>query len=134
MALNIKISNEAASAALNGFTSLLDGGSLDIYDGAQPASADAAPTTQVRLASLPLGTPAYGAAVLGVADLATPASGLCLANGTATWYRLTKGDGSPMQDGTIGAASGFNLSLTSTAIVAGATLVVDSLVQTQPKA
>jgi hypothetical protein len=133
VALTMKLSNEAASAELDAFTALLDGGSLDLYDGAQPATADTAPTTQVKLVSLTLSSPAYDAAVDGVADFAAPASGLCLASGDAAWYRFTKNDGSPVQDGSVG-LSGANLNLTSIAIIAGATLVVDSFVQTQRKA
>lgn len=132
MALTTKVSNEAASAQLDAFTSLLDGGSLDVYDGAQPVNADTPPVAQHLLVSLALGTPAFGAAVLGVADLATPASGLCVFSGTATWYRFKKSDGSPIEDGSVG-TSGCNLNLTSTAIVAGATLIVDTFVQTQRK-
>lgn len=132
MALNSKISNEAASAELDAFTALLDGGSLDLYDGAQPATADTPVGAQNLLVSLSLGNPAYGPAVNGVADLAAPASGLCSASGIATWYRAKKSDSSPVQDGTVGLTDS-NLNLTSTAIIAGATLIVDSLVQTQRK-
>lgn len=133
MALAARISNEAASAELDAFTTLLDGGSLDIYDGAQPASADTPVGAQVLLVSLSLGNPSYAPAVDGVADLAAPASGLCAVSGIATWYRLKKTGGAPVQDGSVG-LSGCNLNLTSAAIIAGATLVVDSLIQTQRKA
>lgn len=133
MALSARISNEAASAELDAFTALLDGGSLDLYDGAQPASADTPVSGQTLLVSLPLGAPAYGPAIDGVADLAAPISGLCGASGIATWYRLKKSGGEPIQDGSVGLADS-NLNLTSAAIIAGATLVVDSLIQTQRKA
>jgi hypothetical protein len=133
VALSIRISNEAASAELDAFTTLLDGGSLDLYDGAQPATADTPISTQALLVSLSLGNPSYVPAVDGVADLAAPVSGLCVASGIATWYRLTKPGGAPVQDGSVG-LSGCNLNLTSTAIIDGATLVVDSLIQTQRKA
>ncbi len=133
MALSTRISNEAASAELDAFTTLLDGGRLDVYDGAQPASADTPVAGQRLLVSLSLGNPSYGPAVGGVAELAAPVSGLCVATGIATWYRLAKSDGAPVEDGSVG-LSDCNLNLTSAAIIAGATLVVDSLVQTQRKA
>lgn len=133
MALSMRLSNEAASAELDAFTALLDGGTLDLYDGAQPTACDTPVSTQALLVSLGLGNPAYQPAVDGVAELAAPASGLCALSGIATWYRFKKNDGSPVQDGSVG-LTGCNLNLTSAAIIAGATLVIDSFVQTQRKA
>lgn len=133
MALAMRLSNEAANAELNAFIALLDAGFLDLYDGDQPATCDTPPTTQVKLVRLTLGSPAFNPASAGVADLASPASGLCIANGDASWYRFTKSDDSPVQDGSV-ATSGANLNLTAVGMVAGATLIVDTFVQTQRKA
>lgn len=132
MALNLKVSNEGVSAQLDAIAALLDGGSIELYDGAQPATADTPVTTQTLLVSLSLGIPAYTPAVDGVADLAAPASGICVANGTATWCRFKKSDSSPIQDASVG-LSNANLNLTTVVMIAGATLIVDSLVLTQRK-
>jgi hypothetical protein len=127
MALTPKLSNAAASAECNALAALLDGGFLDIYDGVQPATADTSITTQNLLASLQFATPAFGAAVNGVAisDVITPDASAD-ASGTASWYRCFSSDHTTVvQDGSIG-TSGANLNLNSVAISIGAEVALDS--------
>jgi hypothetical protein len=93
MAHDLKLSHVAASAGIDAVLALLNGGFIDIYDGAKPANANIAVGSQVRLANLQLGTPAFAPAVAGIA-VANPI-GPCLdndANGTASWARLRKSD------------------------------------------
>ncbi len=133
MALNPKFTNAAVNAKADAQAVLLDGGFLDIYDGAQPATADTAIGPQVKLARLTFGSPAFGAAVAGVAtaNAITPDSSADAA-GTATWFRLLRSDGSPVMDGSVGTA-GCNLNLNSAAIVVGAEVAVTSLTLTEAK-
>ena len=63
MAKNAKISTGLANAFFDSdITNDFDGGTLDIYDGTQPANADAAEGSVNLLASIPLPTPAFAAA------------------------------------------------------------------------
>lgn len=134
MALNPKLTNEAANAAANAVCALINGGFFKIYDGAQPATANTAITSQVLLASLPLNATAAGAASAGVATFnAITSDTNAAATGTATWFRAYKADGvTPIFDGSVG-TSGANLNLTSTSIVAGGTVAISSYTYTQPK-
>jgi hypothetical protein len=107
MANNFKVSAAARNLELDALSVLLDGGFLDVLDGAQPATPETAITSQVRLARLSLN-----------ADFAPTASGAQLtanaitsdtdadATGTATWFRAYKADGTTaVCDGTVGTAS-----------------------------
>lgn len=67
-----KTTTTAANAALDGLTAQLNGGSLRIYSGAEPANAGDALGAQVLLATLPLSATAFGAAVSGTATTTLP--------------------------------------------------------------
>lgn len=134
MALNPKLTNLGANAEVDALCALLNGGFLDIYDGAQPATADTAIGAQVKLASLPMSNPAFGAGVAGVAtaNAITPDSAAD-ATGTASWYRAWKSDHTtPVCDGSVGTATS-NLVLNSVAIQINAQVAVDSWTQTASK-
>lgn len=133
MALNAKISKAAANAAVNAVVDLLDGGTLRIYDGTQPADADTAVTDQTLLAELTFGTSAFGDASGGVAEAnAITQDSAANATGTATWFRALTSGGATVFDGSVG-TSGANLNLNSVAIQTGATVSVTALTYTQPK-
>lgn len=133
MSLNPKFANIAVNAKADAQGTLLDGGFLDIYDGVQPATADTAITTQVKLARLTFGTPAFAAAVAGVAAAnAIGSDSSADATGTASWFRARKSDESAVYDGSVG-TSGCNLNLNSVAISAGAAVSVTSFSMTEQK-
>jgi hypothetical protein len=134
MALTPKLANNAASAAADAVTALLNNGYLRIYDGSQPATADTAVSTQVLLAELRFGATAFGAASNGVSTANAITSDSSADNtGTAAWFRALKSDGTtPVFDGSVG-TSGANLNLNSVAISAGAAVSVSSLTYTQSK-
>src|SRR3982751_4605129 len=116
MAKNTQLSNEVANAQCDATTALAANGYTRIYDGSQPAISNTPVSTQVMLAELRLGSPAFGAAVNGVAtaNAITPDSN-APATGTAAWFRVFKSDGtSPLWDGTVGTADA-NLIVSSTA-------------------
>src|SRR5207249_11000745 len=133
MALNPKLSNIGANAAANAICALLNSGYIDIYDGTQPANADTAITTQVKLARLTFGNPAFGAASAGVTTAnAITSDSAADATGTASWFRACKSDGSAVFDGSVGTSSA-NLVLSTVNITAGAVVGVSSCIYTESK-
>lgn len=134
MALNTTLANVGANAAADAVCALCNSGFLDIYDGTQPANANTAITSQVKLAGLTFGATAFGAASLGVATANAIGSDASADNsGTATWFRVFKSDHTTVVfDGSVG-LSGANLNLLSVTIVATQTVAVTALTYTQKK-
>lgn len=134
MALNPKRSNLAASTAADAMAALANGGFFDIYDGAQPATADTAVTTQNKLASLAFGNPAFAAAVNGVATANAITSAInALLTGTATWFRVYKSDHvTAVWDGSVGTAAADAI-INSTAIQQNARVDCTALTLTENK-
>jgi hypothetical protein len=133
MALNPKLAVARRNAALDNILGNANNGILRIYDGAQPADADTAITTQVILAELTMGATAFPAAA-GGASAANAITNDSSANntGTATWFRLFKSDGvTAILDGSAGTAT-VNLVLNSAAISSGAIVSVTSFTVTFP--
>jgi hypothetical protein len=130
----IKLSNTARSAAADAVVDLADGGYIRIYDGAQAANPNTAIGSQVLLAELTFGTPAFGAASNGVATAnAITQDASANANGTATWFRVLQSNGTTvLWDGTV-STSGADLNLNSTSIVSGGTVDITSMTYTQPE-
>lgn len=105
---------------------LAAGGTLTIYSGTQPVTADTAITSQVALATLTLASADFLTAVNGATDLTAEKTVTPGVSGTATWARLTKG--SYILDGSVGTAgtdflvstntlvSGVNMQLTGMAL------------------
>lgn len=134
MALNPKLSNEAANAEADAACALANTGYLRIYDGSQPATADTAIESQVLLAELRFAATAFGGAVAGVATAnSITADSSANATGTAAWFRVLKSDGtSPLWDGSVGTATA-NLVLDSISIVLGGTVSVTAFTFTASK-
>jgi len=135
MALNLKLSNAAANAAVDALTALLNSGYIRIYSGSQPTDANTAIGAQVLLAELTFGATAFGAAVAGVATAnAITQDSSANATGTAAWARFFKTDGTTVVcDGSVGTASS-NLILNTTSIVSGVPVSCSALTFTLPKA
>jgi hypothetical protein len=85
----LKHSGGLKNAALNsGIATQFDtNGRLDIYTGAQPATADAA-ATGTKLATLTLNADAFAAAASGGIAINGPLSATAVASGTAGWFRF----------------------------------------------
>lgn len=134
MALTPKLSNAGANAAADATCALCNSGFIDILDGSQPATADTAITTQVKLAGLTFSATAFGAAAAGVATAnAIGSDASADATGTATWFRAYKSDHtSAVFDGSVG-TSGCNLNLSSVSIIATGSVAVSSFTYTQQK-
>lgn len=134
MAYNLHLGEAAANAEATAIVALLDNGYLRIYNGTQPATADTAVSTQTLLAELRFNNPAAdGAAAAGVvtfdvAPAVTDAS--ANANGTPTWFRALKSDGTTaVFDGTVG-LSGTDCVIDASPIVSGATVTVTAMTYT----
>jgi hypothetical protein len=120
MPLAPRYSNTIANAAADAMAALHNGGTIRFYDGAQPANADTAVTSQVLLAEITFNATAFGAAAGGVATAnAFTQDSSANASGTATWYRTFKSDGTTaLMDGSIG-TSGSNINMVSTSVTSG---------------
>jgi hypothetical protein len=134
MALNPKLTSLAATTEADAVAALLSNGWLRLYSGVQPSSADEAVTSQVLLAELRFGNPAFGSASDGVAAAnAIAGDSSANATGTATWFRCFQSDGTtPVFDGSVGTSTS-NLVLNSVAISAGAQVDVTSFTFTAQK-
>lgn len=102
----IRISVAARNAGVDAITALLDGGTLEIRTGSQPATpADADSGT--LLAEFELAATAYGSASNGEAQLTdTPLSADALTSGTAGHFRLKDAQGDPVIDGSVSESGG----------------------------
>lgn len=133
MANNFKVSAATRNAELDALSVLLDGGFLDIYDGAQPTNPDTAIGSQVKLASLLLNAdfaPAASAGVLTANAITSDTS--ADATGTAAWFRCFKSDHTTaVCDGTVGTSSADAI-INSTAISAGALVACTAMTITLP--
>jgi hypothetical protein len=134
MAHNPKLTNLGANTAADAVTALANSGFIKVYDGAQPATADTAITTQVLLATLTFGATAFGSAVAGVATANSITSDSAAdATGTAAWFRVYKTDGTTaIFDGSVG-TSGADLNFGTVAFVTNAIIEVTSFTYTQSK-
>jgi len=110
----------------------VDGGAagiIQIYDstGTGRPSTGGAITTQVLLATLTFSATAFAAASNGtIVAAAINDDTSADATGTATWFRVFDGIGSPstfVMDGDVG-TSGSDLNLNTTSIVSGATVSI----------
>lgn len=125
--MTARISTGVQNAMCNAAVDLLDvagPGAIDVYTGAQPASANDAPTGTL-LVSFTLANPACGDAAVGQAALAgVPISATAVADGDAGWFRAHDSGDTIALDGACGAVgSGEQLELSTVSIV------VDSEVQ-----
>jgi hypothetical protein len=131
MASALHLSTAAANAAADAVTALLDGGTLKIYAGTQPATANTAISTQTLLATCTFANPAFGAASGGIATAnSITADSDCAASGTATWFRALTSGGAAVLDGSCGASDADCL-LSSTTIVQHSSVTITAMTITQ---
>ena len=125
--------NNACDAVVDLLDAGAGAGTLKIYSGSQPASANDA-ATGTLLATITLADPAFGAASTGVATLAgTPLSGTGVAAGTAGWARLADSTGATVLDGSVTATGGGGqIELATTTISVGVTVQITSGTVTMP--
>tara|TARA_R110000868_G_scaffold10368_1_gene51042 strand:+ start:1429 stop:1827 length:399 start_codon:yes stop_codon:yes gene_type:complete len=98
---------------------------FNLYNGAQPANANTAVTSQVLLASLTI-PGVFGTDVNGTLTLGAITSAVASNAGTASWFRIFKSDNTTVVlDGSVG-ISGADLNLNSVAIAALQTVAITS--------
>jgi hypothetical protein len=116
-----------AIVAGNGSSGLMDGGTINIYDGTQPVNANTAPGgSNHLLVTLTFGTPAFQAPSAGIATANAITSGTAGATGTAAWFRCKTSGATTVYDGSVG-TSGSNCNINSTAIQVNATVSCSAL-------
>lgn len=143
MALNPFYSDAAAKAAVDAMVALLNSGTLEIYDGSQPADANTAITSQNLLGTFTFGSTAFAAssasgtapnrAAVATANSITDVS--ASATGTAAWFRAKRSSGNgsgAIMDGTVG-VSGTDLIMTDVSLTSGETMHVASLTVSNPE-
>lgn len=109
-------------------------GTLEIYTGTQPASADDDVTTQTLLGTLTFSDPCEADVSSGVLTFDTITQDAAAdATGTATWARIKDSDGNTVLDLSVGApGSGAGIEFNTTSIVAGGPINVTSFTITIP--
>ena len=110
MALNTTLADATVNAQANALAALCNGGSIKVYDGTQPATADTAVSTQVLGVTLTLNATAFGAAVSGLITANAITSGTAVASITPTWARVLTSGGATVMDVSAG-ASGANMTI-----------------------
>jgi hypothetical protein len=137
MANDLQLADATVNAAVNAITALLNGGFLDIYDSTgtgQPANANTAITTQVNLANLTFGSPAFGNAMAGVATANAIGTDTDInATGTATWARLYKSDHTTVVCDMSISTSGADINFDSVAFQIHAQASLSALTLTLPE-
>jgi hypothetical protein len=134
MAKNTQLTNLAVNTEADAFSVLFNGGFLDLFDGAQPATGDTAITTQNMLASITFNATAFASAANGVitANPMTACSAATL-TGNATWARCYESNHTTaLMDVSVGTAN-TNVVLNSVAIQANAQVSVSSFTFTVAK-
>lgn len=133
MANSPKITAATANSMLNATygSGNLNGGFIQIYTGTQPANCGDAITAQVLLATLPLGSVAFGSASGGAITANPVGPAQAVATGTASWFRMLTTGNAVFLDGSVG-TSGCDLNLTSTSITAGDTVAITSVAISVP--
>ncbi len=128
----LTLATVAANASADAVASLCNGGNVHLYDGSRPATANTAVTTQTLLASPTFATPAFAAAVNGVATAhAFTDEDDCPASGTASWFRAVTSGGAAVFDGSVGTTD-TDCILSSTAVIAHGVLSITSCTLTAP--
>lgn len=107
-------------------------GTIKIYSGTQPATADTAIGVQVLLATLTFSDPAFGVAASGVITASAITQDVSADNtGTATWARVADSNGATVFDCDV-AVAGATLTIDNAFIVADAPVSITSFTVTMP--
>jgi hypothetical protein len=123
MANNSFITTAQAKVGLDAITPAFNSGTLEIYDGSQPANADTAVGAQNLLGTYTFDAAAFGAAAgaagnPAVATAAAIVGGNAVYTAGATWARAKSSGSTPIQDFSVG-TSGADIDMTSTAFTSG---------------
>ena len=134
---NVRLANAPQQAAMDAVVDLIDAGAgagtINIYDGTQPADANTAVSTQTLLATLTFSDPAFGAtSTAGVATAsAITEDSSANATGTASWARILDSNSAVIFDCDVG-TTGTTIILNSVSITIGGTVSITSFTMTHP--
>lgn len=122
----------ALQAKADAMTALLNGGTIEVRDGAQPAT-PATAASGTLLATLTFGSPAFGASASSGNNAVATANAItddsdADATGTAGWFRCKTAGGVAVFDGAVGTDATFN----TTAIQIHARVRCTALTYTEP--
>ncbi|MFD4474687.1 hypothetical protein ACFWPU_01020 [Streptomyces sp. NPDC058471] len=131
----VRLSAALANALANAVDDTVNGGpaggTVKIYTGTQPATADTA-VSGTLLATFTMSDPAFGNAASGVITLAgVPLTVAAAATGTAGWFRISDSTGASVLDGSVG-TSGNQINLNTTSITSGVNVTITSGTITMP--
>ena len=127
MAHNVTLAALTTNAIADAVAALCDGGTVKLYTGTQPATADTA-TAETLLATCTFANPAFGSAVAGVATAHVITQDASAdASGTAAWFRVLSSAGAAVMDGSCGVGAAFDLQVVSATVTAGAPFPIDSM-------
>lgn len=132
----LRIATAARNAAVDAVVDLIDGGAgagtVKIYTGAQPTTANDTETGTL-LATITLADPAFGSGSSGVATATDPASVNASATGAAGWFRVEDSTGANVMDGDCTATGGGgSMTLSTTSLVSGSPVDITSFTVTMP--
>jgi hypothetical protein len=111
MPLNTQISDSTVNVQANALAALCNSGTIKIYDGTQPATADTAISGNTLGVTLTFGATAFGAAVSGLITANAITAGTAVATITPTWARIFKSDATTVVMDVSAGASGANLTI-----------------------
>jgi hypothetical protein len=135
MAHAITLAALTANAIADAVATRCNGGTLKVYDGTQPATADTAIDTQTLLATCTFGSPAFAAAADGVATAnAITQDASADATGTAAWFRVLTSAAAVVMDGSVGVGALFDCNVVSTSVTSGDPFPIASMTITAPEA
>lgn len=107
-------------------------GTLKIYTGAQPATADTA-ASGTLLVTITLPATPFAAASSGAAAKSGTWSGTAGNTGTAGWFRIqTSGNTHPMDGAVTATSGGGEIELDNTSIVSGQVVTINTFSLNQP--
>lgn len=119
---NLRYATATRNAMMDAVRSALAGGSIKVYDGTQPANANAALSGNTLLATLTLASPAGSASSSGTFTFGTITSGTAVATGTASFARVFQSDGTTVVCDMDVGTSAATFILNTTSIVSGGTV------------
>lgn len=127
-----KLNNAARSRQADSVGDDFNNGTLKIYTGSQPSSAEDSPSGTL-LVTITLPADAMGAAASGVASKSGTWSGTAGATGTAGWFRIENSGATRRYDGSVTAtAGGGDIELDDVSIESGQVVSIGTFTITQP--
>ena len=129
-----RLTTEIVNAQAQIISDALDGGTMKIYSGTQPLTANTGVSGDATLlATLNFGSPAFASISQGVMTANPLTGGVATSDGIATWFRLYKADGvTAVLDGNVSTTQG-NLVLPTTTITTGITIEITNYTHTVVK-